>query len=108
MLSILETGSVSSVPGFSAGAVYAGIKSQSNLDLAILYCNKLCSVASVFTTNQIKAAPVILSKKHVSNKKAQAIIVNSGCANACLAEQGLADANEMANLTAEKLSLNSE
>lgn len=108
MFNIIQEGSITSVPGFLAGAVYAGIKSEKSLDLAILYCETSCHVASVFTTNQIKAAPVILSKKHLYKKTAQAVVVNSGCANACLAEQGLADAAEMANLTAIKLSLNDE
>lgn len=108
MFNFLKAGNITSVPGFLAGAVYSGIKTEKNLDLAILYCETLCNVASVFTTNQIKAAPVILSKKHLSNNTAQAIVVNSGCANACLAEQGLTDATEMANLTATKLSTNIE
>ena len=108
MFNFLQAGSITSVPGFFAGAVYAGIKKEENLDLAILCCETLCNVASVFTTNQIKAAPVILSKKHLSSKTAQAIVVNSGCANACLAEQGLADATEMAKLTAAKLSISIE
>ncbi len=108
MYNILKSGNITSVPGFLAGAVHAGIKTNSNLDLAILCCDTLCNVASVFTTNQIKAAPVILSRKHLSNNMAQAIVVNSGCANACLAEQGLTDAIKMANLTAEKLSINVE
>ncbi len=108
MFNILQAGNITSVPGFLAGAVYAGIKTENNLDLAVLYCETSCHVASVFTTNQIKAAPVILSKEHLSNKTAQAIVVNSGCANACLAKQGLADAEEMANLTATKLSIDAE
>lgn len=108
MFNFIQAGSITSVPGFFAGAVYAGIKKEEKLDLAILCCETLCNVASVFTTNQIKAAPVILSKKHLANKTAQAIVVNSGCANACLAEQGLADATEMAKLTAAKLSINIE
>jgi len=108
MFKFLQAGNITSVPGFLAGAVYSGIKTVKNLDLAILYCETSCDVASVFTTNQIKAAPVILSQKHLSNNTAQAIVVNSGCANACLAEQGLSDATEMANLTASKLSINVE
>ena len=108
MFKFLQSGNITSVPGFLAGAVYAGIKTEKNSDLAILFCETSCRVASVFTTNKIKAAPVILSKKHLLKKTAQAIIVNSGCANACVAEQGFADATEMANLTAKKLSINVE
>jgi len=108
MINFIDAGCITSVPGFSAGAIYSGIKKEKNLDLAILRSETICNVASVFTTNQIKAAPVILSKMHLSSKTAQAIVVNSGCANACLAEQGLADATEMARLTAEKLSIDTE
>jgi len=96
---------ITSVPGFLAGAVQAGIKTENRLDLAILYSEVPCAVAGVFTTNRIKAAPVVLSQKHLSNGRAQAIVVNSGCANACVGEQGLADALEMARLTAAKLEI---
>jgi glutamate N-acetyltransferase/amino-acid N-acetyltransferase len=108
MINYIRSGTITSVPGFSAGAVYSGIKSEKQLDLGILYCDTPCVAAAVLTTNQIKAAPVIISRKHLASKTAQAIIVNSGCANACVAEQGLSDALEMAELTAAKLSINVE
>jgi glutamate N-acetyltransferase / amino-acid N-acetyltransferase len=108
MINYIQSGTITSVPGFSAGAIYSGIKTETQLDLGILYCNTPCIAAAVFTTNQIKAAPVIISKNHLSSRTAQAIVVNSGCANACLAEQGLSDALEMAVLTAKKLKINVE
>ena len=108
MINYIESGTITSVPGFSAGAVYSGIKTEKQLDLGLLSCDTPCIAAAVLTTNQIKAAPVIISRKHLANRTAQAIIVNSGCANACVAEQGLADALEMAELTATKLSINFE
>ncbi|MCJ7670321.1 MAG: bifunctional ornithine acetyltransferase/N-acetylglutamate synthase, partial [Dehalococcoidia bacterium] len=108
MFDLIPSGSVSSASGFLAGAVHAGIKSKDELDLAIL-CSKVpCTAAGVFTTNQIKSAPVILSQRHIAKGQAQAIVVNSGCANACTGEQGLADALGMANLAAAKLGISPE
>jgi glutamate N-acetyltransferase/amino-acid N-acetyltransferase len=108
MFDLIPSGSVSSASGFLAGAVRAGIKSKDELDLAILYSEAPCKAAGVFTTNQIKSAPVILSQRHITKGRAQAIVVNSGCANACTGEQGLADAVEMAKLTAAKLGISPE
>ena len=102
------SGTVTSPQGFLAGAVKAGIKSQEELDLAILCSEKPCVAAGVFTTTAIKAAPVILSQKHLKNKSAQAVVVNSGCANACTGDSGMADAVEMARSVAEKLELSTE
>jgi glutamate N-acetyltransferase/amino-acid N-acetyltransferase len=104
----IASGTVTSPQGFKAGAVKAGIKSQSELDLAILCSEKPCVAAGVFTTTAIKSAPVILSQKHLKNKRAQAIVVNSGCANACTGDAGMADAVDMARLVAEKLGLSTE
>ncbi|MFP3879605.1 MAG: bifunctional glutamate N-acetyltransferase/amino-acid acetyltransferase ArgJ [Dehalococcoidia bacterium] len=101
-------GGVTSASGFLAGAIHAGIKSENELDLAILCSETPCTAAGVFTTNRIKSAPVNLSQRHIAKRQAQAIVVNSGCANACMGGQGLADAREMANLTAEKLGLSAE
>jgi glutamate N-acetyltransferase/amino-acid N-acetyltransferase len=108
MVTLVPSGSVSSALGFLAGAVHAGIKSKDELDLAILYSEVPCTAAGVFTTNQIKSAPVILSQRYIAKGQAQAIVVNSGCANACMGAQGLADALEMANLTAARLGLSPE
>ena len=108
MLKLIQSGSITSVPGFLAGTTAAGIKTAGKPDLGIIYSDTPCVAAGVFTTNQIKSAPVILSRRHLSRKKAQAIVVNSGCANACLGEQGIADAAEMANLTATKLDIKRE
>jgi glutamate N-acetyltransferase/amino-acid N-acetyltransferase len=105
MFKLIPAEPITSVPGFLAGAVQAGIKTRNKLDLAILYSEVPCVAAGVFTTNRIKSAPVILSQKHLSKGQAQAIVVNSGCANACVGEQGLTDASEMARLTAAKLDI---
>lgn len=101
----IPQGTVTSPQGFLAGATYAGIKTRGLLDLGILCSEVPCIAAGVFTTNKIKAAPVVLSQEKIAGRKAQAVLVNSGCANACTGEQGLADAVEMANLTAKKLGI---
>jgi len=108
MFNLIPSGSVTSASGFLAGAVHAGIKGGDELDLAILCSEVPCKAAGVFTTSQIKSAPVILSQKHIAKGRAQAAVANSGCANACMGRQGLADALGMANLTAAKLGLSPE
>ena len=106
--SLIPDGTVTSVPGFVAGAVHAGIKDKDELDLAILYSKMPCVATGVFTTNLVKSAPIILSQRHLTQRKARAIVVNSGCANACLGEQGMTDASEMTSLTATKVSIASQ
>jgi len=108
MFTLISSGSVTSALGFLAGAVHAGIKSEDEFDLAILCSEVPCKAAGVFTTNQIKSAPVVLSQKNIVRGRAQAIVVNSGCANACMARQGLTDARVMVNLTAAKLGISPE
>ena len=91
--------------GFSAGAVYAGIKTAGpdKLDLAILASDRPAVVAGVFTTNRFAAAPVLLSRERVERGQARGVVVNAGNANACTSEQGLADAREMTELAAGRL-----
>jgi len=108
MFELIPSGGVSLASGLLAGAVHAGIKNTDELDLAILCSEVLCTAAGVFTTNQIKSAPIILSRRHIAKGQAQAVVVNSGCANACTGGQGLADALEMANLAAVRLGLSPE
>ncbi len=107
---LIPQGTVTSPRGFQAGAIYAGIKKPSPdaLDLGLLFSEAPCSVTGLFTTNRIKAAPVVISKKHLSNGTAQAVVMNSGCANACTGEQGMSDAMEIAIATAERLSISPE
>lgn len=99
----IPNGTITDPQGFLAGAICAGIKTGNKLDLGIIYSETPCTAAGLFTSNAIKAPAVILSQKHLANNKAQAIVVNSGCANACIGEQGVNDTDEMARLTAEKL-----
>lgn len=99
----IPDGTVTSPKGFVAGAVKAGIKASGGLDLGLLFSPTFCMAAGVFTANRVKAAPVILSQQHVAKGRAQAIVVNAGCANACTGEEGLEDAIEMARQAANSL-----
>jgi glutamate N-acetyltransferase/amino-acid N-acetyltransferase len=106
---VIPQGSVTSARGFVAGAIRAGIREDVNkLDLGILHSEQTCSAAGVFTSNRVKAAPILLCQKHLADGRAQAIVANSGCANACTGEEGLREAYEMAELTAAKLGIQSE
>lgn len=96
------TGAITAPRGFRAAAVAAGIKTDA-LDLALLVADWGCSAAAVFTTNRAQAAPVIVSREHLRGGQARAVVVNAGCANAATGEQGLADAREMAAVTAREL-----
>jgi glutamate N-acetyltransferase/amino-acid N-acetyltransferase len=90
--------------GFLAGAVRAGIRPDvDKLDVGLLYSEAPCAAAAVYTSNRVKAAPLILCQEHLVDGRARAVIANSGCANAATGEQGLADARQMAALVAAKL-----
>jgi glutamate N-acetyltransferase/amino-acid N-acetyltransferase len=105
-IEFIASGDVTSPEGFYAGATYAGIKRDDALDLGILFSEVPCAVAALFTTNRIKAAPVVLSQQRLP--WGRAVVVNSGCANAFAGEQGLADAAEMAQLAADKVGVSPE
>jgi glutamate N-acetyltransferase/amino-acid N-acetyltransferase len=98
----LQSGGITSPKGFLAGAVSAGIKleGQERLDLGILYSEKICKAAAVFTTNKVKAASVVLNQQRLQANKAVAVIMNSVCANSCTGETGMRDAEEMTELAA--------
>jgi glutamate N-acetyltransferase/amino-acid N-acetyltransferase len=101
---ILEvtSGGITTPGGFRAAGVSAGIKASKAPDLALLVSDRSASAAAVFTTNRAQAAPVLVSIEHLQRSRgaARAIIVNSGCANACTGDAGLAVAHEMAAETA--------
>lgn len=103
----VPNGTVTTPKGFIAGSVYAGIKNPNPgvRDVAILASTVPCAAAGVFTTSKVRSAPVIVSEGHLADGRAQAIVVNSGRANACTGEQGLQDARTMAALTAKKLGI---
>ena len=96
------SGGVCAPKGFRAGGIWCGIKATSKKrDLALIYSDKPCAAAAVFTTNKVKAASVLVSQEHLSQGKLRAIIANSGNANACTGEQGIAAARKMAELAAD-------
>ena len=96
------------VPGFKASAVSAGLKKDGGLDMALIYCEVEAVGAGVFTTNKVKAAPVILSKEHIRNGKVRAIVANSGNANACTGDQGMSDARDMALIVAQQMGVSEQ
>ncbi|PYM93703.1 MAG: ornithine acetyltransferase [Candidatus Rokuibacteriota bacterium] len=96
-------GGVTAVPGILAGGVVAGIKPSGKKDLALIYSSSPARVAAVFTSNQVKGAPVLVSREHVRGGQAQAIVASSGCANVCTGERGIKDAREMTKLVGELL-----
>ena len=96
-------GGVCAAQGFKANGVHCGIrKNRTKKDLALIYSETACSAAAVYTTNLVKGAPLLVTKEHISNGVAQAVICNSGNANTCNAN-GIEIAEQMSNLLAEEL-----
>ncbi len=104
---ILDTKNVS-VPGYKAWGIHSGIKKNGKKDLAIIYSDREAVMAGVFTKNNVKAACVLLDRERVKSGKGQAIVANSGCANACTGKRGLADARATAELAAQELGIKPE
>lgn len=89
--------------GFTAAGVHAGLKREGRPDVALVAAASPVSAAAVFTTNAIVAAPVVVSRQHVADGRAHAVVINAGNANACTGEGGIAAAHRMASATAEAL-----
>lgn len=96
------------VQGFKASAVVAGLKKGDALDVALIVSDREAAAAGIFTTNKVKAAPVILSERHLKNGKARAIIANAGNANACTGDAGLNDARRTTELVGQGLGIRAE
>jgi glutamate N-acetyltransferase/amino-acid N-acetyltransferase len=96
-------GGVTAVPGFLAGGVAAGIKPSAKKDLALIHSPSPARSAAVFTTNQVKGAPVLVSMEHARTGALQAIVASSGCSNVCTGEQGIRDAREMTKAVGDLL-----
>ncbi|MGH7415105.1 MAG: bifunctional glutamate N-acetyltransferase/amino-acid acetyltransferase ArgJ [Candidatus Rokuibacteriota bacterium] len=96
-------GGITAVPGLLASGLAGGIKPSGKKDLALIYSSSPARAAAVFTTNQVKGAPVLVSQEHVRDGRAQAILASSGCSNVCTGEQGTKDAREMTRITGELL-----
>jgi glutamate N-acetyltransferase/amino-acid N-acetyltransferase len=91
------------IKAFTAGA--SAIPSGQKDDLAVIYSQRPCDAAGVFTTNKVKSATIVIDQLHLRQNRVQAVVVNSGNANACTGAQGYKDALLMAKLTADKLDL---
>lgn len=102
-------GGITAPIGFVAAGIHCGLKKNvKKKDLAVIYSKKICTAAGVYTTNKVKGAPLMLTMEHLENLKAQAIIVNSGNANACTGIVGYENAKRMAKLTADSLNIKLE
>lgn len=91
--------------GFRASGIAAGIKKQVKPDLGLIVSDAPAAAAGVFTKNRVKAAPVLIDMERIASGKARAILVNSGCANCCTGQQGLADALATARSVANALGI---
>ena len=96
-------GGITAVTGILAAGMSAGIKKTDLPDLALIVADRPAAIAAVLTLNKVAAAPVVLAREQLRHGKARAILANSGNANACTGRQGMADAREMAVLTARAL-----
>jgi glutamate N-acetyltransferase / amino-acid N-acetyltransferase len=96
------------IKGFRFSAVEAAIKKPGRLDLALIYSEVPATVAAVFTTNKVKAAPLLLSMERFKSGMCRAVVVNSGNANACTGQQGMMDAVETARLVADGLNISQD
>ncbi len=93
------------VSGFSFSGVSAGIKKDGNRDLGLIYSEVPARAAGLFTTNTVKAAPVLLGMERIKGGLCQAVVINSGNANACTGAQGLRDARKVGALVANRLGI---
>lgn len=102
----LINGGVCAAKGFKASGVHCGLrKNRTKPDLALVYSEKLCNAAAVYTLNKVKGAPIYVTKQHLKDGKAHAIIVNSGNANTCNID-GEEKAEMMCELIAKELEIN--
>ena len=94
----VASGGITTPQGFRAAGVSAGIKASGGLDLALLVSDTPATAAAVFTINRAQAAPILVSREHLSRSGgvARAVVVNSGCANACTGDEGMEVARGMA------------
>lgn len=105
-MQIIE-GTIASPKGFYATGLHAGLKKEKK-DLGLIYSEIPANAAAVYTTNQVKAAPIFVTKEAMANQEIQAVVVNSGIANACTGKIGLKNAKEMQALTGACLKIAKE
>jgi glutamate N-acetyltransferase/amino-acid N-acetyltransferase len=104
-------GTVTSANGFSAGGIFAGIKTPGvdKLDIGLLVSDQPCAVAGTFSQNSVISPTVTLTRERVGvEKRVRAVVANSGCANTAVGKQGLIDAREMTDIAAKKLGVTAE
>ena len=101
-------GGITAVQGIRAAGIHAGIKATDAKDMTLIVTDAPASAAGVFTKNSVTAAPVLVCREHLNDGQAQAVIVNSGNANACTGEVGMANARRMAATTAEQLGIDTD
>ena len=105
-MDFIENGGVTSPLGFQAAGVCAGLKRSHAPDMAMIWSEAPCSFSGTFTSNLFPAAPVQLCRERVlKQKKIQAVVINSGVANACTGIEGYSNAEKMAALTARELKI---
>lgn len=104
----IQEGTLSPPKGYSAVGLSCGIYGDGTKDIALIASDRPASAAGVFTTNIVQAAPVHLNREHLADGKAQAILVNSGNANACTGEKGMANARHEADIVSKALTLQPE
>lgn len=104
----IKDGGVTSPRGFKSSGISSGLKGGGKKDLALIYSEKMCNSSGVYTQNKVKGAPVLVTKDHLKNFKAQAVIANSGNANTCTGKKGIQDAEEMCSYCANLLNLKNE
>ena len=101
-------GGVTAAQGFVAGGIHCGIrKNKSKPDLAMIYSEKPCAAAAVYTQNLVKGAPILVTRKNIADGAAKAVICNSGNANTCNAD-GVEKAERMCLLAAKELGIPQE
>ncbi|MFO7604955.1 MAG: bifunctional glutamate N-acetyltransferase/amino-acid acetyltransferase ArgJ [Desulfurivibrionaceae bacterium] len=96
------------VNGFKAAAVRSGIRGKDRLDMGLIVCETPAVAAGVFTTSRVKAAPVLLDMERLASGRARAVLVNSGIANACSGEAGMAAAIAASQLVADGLAVDKQ
>ena len=101
-------GGITTIQGVRAAGVHAGIKTTDAKDMTLIVTDAPAAAAGVFTKNSVTAAPVLVCREHLSDGHAQAVIINSGNANACTGEVGMANARRMAAATAEQLCIDAD
>ncbi len=101
-------GGLTSPQGFKANGIACGIKGKKSPDLTLIYSESRCVAVGVFTKNRIQAESIKVTRSHLQNSRAQAIVVNSGNANCCNGKEGVRDAERMALVTADALGISNE